>query len=146
VTLCSTPDTSLGALHVAAYDGSFTALDLLKEHVCRMHPTKPMPYNVLQQSYTVLDLLLLSTYNIRAIQRRMKILADASDSESQETEPIHSGEAVEREQGPEAEFYQRQICIYYKMLREDGALHSDELQGIFHRYAYPSVCRSRANE
>ncbi|ORY07808.1 hypothetical protein BCR34DRAFT_603795 [Clohesyomyces aquaticus] len=112
----------LGAVHTAAYYGNTTALRIFNGHVQAMQPLRKLPYNEVQEGQTMLDGLVRSFANLLRIQKpggNLYQSPESSDQEVTDSYYLHSDLDMNR----------NQIAHWYKILREDGALHKSELGG-----------------
>src|ERR1700744_1126360 len=108
------PD-SYTALHRAAQASNIAALKLIKEHVELRHASRPVPYNALCRGYTVLDYALFALDDPWLLKFRRN---DASENDPHVDFDEHT---VRRAQSLGYDFF--------RLLREEGALHSRELDG-----------------
>ncbi|KAJ4218838.1 hypothetical protein NW759_007989 [Fusarium solani] len=104
-TIFTRSKTQSTVLHVAAYWSNKTALQMIKDHVQRNCPGKPVPWNLIEEGNTVLDSASLGV--------REKALPALSPEGNKLATRSTKKAALE--------------C--YKFLRENGALHNWELQG-----------------
>lgn len=104
-TIFTRSKTQRTVLHVAAYWSNKTALQMIKDHVQRNYPGKPVPWNLIEGVNTVLDFASLGV--------REKALPALGPEGNKVATRSTKKAALE--------------C--YKFLRENGALHNWELQG-----------------
>ncbi|KAK5766385.1 hypothetical protein LTS12_003302 [Elasticomyces elasticus] len=99
-------------LHRAAEASNVPALRLLQRHIKNEFPDRPVPYNLLCRNYTVLDYAYLSTEN-SYLDR-----FEAGSNQAAVTEHTKR-------------MHQDLVYEFFKALREDGALHRQELKGVY---------------
>ncbi|UPL01367.1 hypothetical protein LCI18_012301 [Fusarium solani-melongenae] len=104
-TIFTRSKTQRTVLHIAAYWSNKTALHMIKDHVQRNYPGKPVPWNLIEGGNTVLDFASLGV--------REKTLPALGPEGNKVATRSTKKAALE--------------C--YKFLRENGALQNWELQG-----------------
>ncbi|USP75914.1 hypothetical protein yc1106_03188 [Curvularia clavata] len=116
----------LGAAHSAAAHGNFTALRVFKSYVENMEPPRRLPYNEVQQNKTMIDNLVWSFEITLRIQRPG---GNPFSSSGESKEQVHDSDYLHSD----LNMHRQQVAAWYRIMREDGALHESELQGILHR-------------
>jgi hypothetical protein len=91
-----------------------------------MEPPRKLPYNEVQESRTMIDSLVFSFETIIRIQRPGGNPIGGSDGGEEQvlgSDYLHF----------DLDMHRQQVAIWYKIMREDGALHESELEGILRR-------------